>query len=207
MVGMPSLGDARIAVMEYRALGPVRRLVAPEFLYELADRAAPRLLGWHLESRVDGMLSKLALTEVEAYRFDDPASHSFGGPRGRNVVMFDRPGLLYVYRSYGLHWCANVVCGKVGEGSAILLRAGTVIAGEETMISRRGRSANLTTGPGNLCQALGLTGLHNKIDLFDPRSPVRLLPGKPPSSIRITPRIGISKAIDKPWRFLAVEPG
>lgn len=181
--------------------------MTPRFLFELADQAAPQLLGWHLESRVGGMLTSLALTEVEAYRFDDPASHSFGGPRGRNVVMFDRPGLLYVYRSYGLHWCANVVCGDVGEGSAILLRAGTVIEGEEPMIKRRGRSANLTTGPGNLCQALGIDEGHNGLDLFDTRSPLWLLPGTPPPSIRITPRIGISKAIDKPWRFLAVEPG
>ncbi len=142
------------------------------------------------------------LTEVEAYRQDDPASHSFGGPRGRNVIMFDRPGLLYVYRSYGIHWCANVVCGPEGVGSAILLRAGRPLVGEETMVVRRGRSSNLTVGPGNLCSALGITGSHNGIDLLNSTSGIRLIPGPAPEEIRITPRIGITKATDRPWRFL-----
>ncbi|MGH8925734.1 MAG: DNA-3-methyladenine glycosylase [Acidimicrobiia bacterium] len=177
------------------------------FLDRTADLAAPRLLGWHLVSHIDGVRTEVVLTEVEAYRQDDPASHSYGGPRGRNVVMFDRPGLLYVYRSYGVHWCANVVCGEVGVGSAILLRAGRPISGQAAMARRRGRNTNLTSGPGNLCQALGITGLENGLDLFNADSPVRLTEGEPPANIAVTPRIGISKAIEVPWRFLTSQRG
>ncbi len=154
-------------------------------------------------SSVGGEHTEIALTEVEAYRQDDPASHSFGGPRGRNMIMFERSGLLYVYRSYGIHWCANVVCGPVGVGTAVLLRSGRPVAGRETMVRRRGRSTNLATGPGNLCQALGITGELNGTDLLDEKSPVRLLPGTAPAKFVSTPRIGISKAIDVRWRFVA----
>ena len=178
-------------------------VTALSFLNLTADEAAPRLLGCRLMSNVDGLETEVALTEVEAYRSDDPASHSYGGPRGRNVVMFERAGLLYVYRSYGIHWCANVVCGPVGMGTAVLLRSGRPIAGEGTMTRRRGRSINLTRGPGNLCQALGITGELNGSDLLDETSPVRLLPGSPPADFVATPRIGISKAMDMPWRFVA----
>lgn len=174
------------------------------FLNLLADQAAPHLLGWRLVSNVDGLHTEISLTEVEAYRSDDPASHSYGGPRGRNVVMFERPGLLYVYRSYGIHWCANVVCGGVGVGSAILLRAGRPISGSDIMERRRGRTTNLTSGPGNLCQALAIDGSHNALDLLDATSPIRLQAGPPPAKIEVTRRIGISKAVETPWRFLAV---
>lgn len=180
-------------------------VTAPAFLDETADLAAPRLLGWRLRSLIGDTPTEIGLTEVEAYRSDDPASHSFGGPRGRNLVMFDRPGLLYVYRSYGIHWCANVVCSPKGEGSAILLRAGAPCEGEAVMVARRGRRNPLAIGPGNLCQALGVTSEHNQIDLFDPTSPLRLLPGPPPHQVLATPRIGISKAVDVPWRFVAQE--
>jgi DNA-3-methyladenine glycosylase len=173
----------------------------------VADEAAPRLLGWRLVSKVDGQHAEIALTEVEAYRSDDPASHSYGGPRGRNVIMFERPGLLYVYRSYGIHWCANVVCGGIGVGSAVLFRSGRPVTGEETMERRRGRATSLTTGPGNLCKALGIDGSHNGLDLLDPTSPIRLLPGPPPANIEITRRIGITKAVETPWRFVAINGG
>lgn len=117
--------------------------------------------------------------------------------------MFERPGLLYVYRSYGIHWCANVVCGEVGIGSAILLRSGRPVSGSEIMEKRRGRATNLTTGPGNLCQALAIDGSHNGLDLLDLSSPVRLLPGPTPVKIEVTRRIGITKAVETPWRFVA----
>ncbi len=182
-------------------------VTAPAFLDQTADLAAPKLLGWHVSSSIGGKATEIQLTEVEAYRSDDPASHSFGGPRGRNVVMFERPGLLYVYRSYGIHWCANVVCGPEGMGSAILLRAGRPVAGEQDMARRRGRENNLTTGPGNLCQALGIDGSHNGLDLFDPRSAIQLRHGESPPSIRTTPRIGITKGVEQPWRFIAEEVG
>ena len=115
--------------------------------------------------------------------------------------MFKRPGLLYVYRSYGIHWCANVVCGPEGVGSAILLRAGRPLVGEETMVVRRRRSSNLTVGPGNLCSALGITGSHNGIDLLDVSSPIQLTPGLGPAEIVVSPRVGITKATELPWRF------
>lgn len=178
-------------------------VTAPAFLSEPADLAAPQLLGWHLTTQIDDVVTTVELTEVEAYRSDDPASHSYGGPRGRNVVMFDRPGLLYVYRSYGIHWCANVVCGPGGVGSAILFRAGRPIAGEDEMARRRGRSINLAKGPGNLCQALGINGTHYGIDLMEKNAPVRLSRGADMPRYRRTPRIGISKAQDRLWRFLA----
>ncbi|CAN5219704.1 DNA-3-methyladenine glycosylase [soil metagenome] len=180
-------------------------VTAPALLSETADLAAPQLLGWHLTTQIDGVVTTVELTEVEAYRFDDPASHSFGGPRGRNLVMFERPGLLYVYRSYGIHWCANVVCGPEGVGSAILFRAGRPTAGEEEMARRRGRSINLARGPGNLCQALGINGAHYGVDLMEANAPIRLIPGTEMLSYRRTSRIGISKAQDRLWRFLADE--
>ena len=116
--------------------------------------------------------------------------------------MFGLPGHLYVYRSYGIHWCANVVTEPEGVGSAVLLRGGTVISGVETAVQRRGRSDHLTDGPGKLCQALGITGAHDGLSLSDPRSPVRLLEGHP-LAFSTTPRIGITKATDLSWRFVA----
>ena len=164
---------------------------------------APLLLGWRIRTRIGGALTELRITEVEAYHQDDPASHSFGGPRGRNVVMFESPGRLYVYRSYGIHWCANVVCGPAGTGAAVLLRAGLPTTGLQTMIERRGRVDHLADGPGKLTQALGISERHNGVDLFSLRSEVRLLTGPAPTDIRVTTRIGISKATEVPWRFVA----
>ncbi len=167
-----------------------------------AEEVAPQLLGWRLISTIDNITTEIELTEVEAYSQDDPASHSYGGLRPRTAVMFGPPGRMYVYRSYGVHWCANVVCGPEGLGAAVLLRAGRPRQGTERMIERRRRTQRLATGPGNLTQALGISGKHNGTDLFAPSSVVRLRPGSPPSTYLRTTRIGITKATDKPWRFV-----
>jgi DNA-3-methyladenine glycosylase len=151
------------------------------------------------------------IVEVEAYRgADDPASHAHRGPTARNATMFGRPGLLYVYRSYGIHWCANVVAGTEGVAEAVLLRAVEPVAGIDSMRRRRGdrvAERDLANGPGKLCAALGIDGTHDGVDLLDPASPVRLLRDdvRPPSRPLATTRIGITKAVDRPWRY--VVPG
>jgi DNA-3-methyladenine glycosylase len=175
----------------------------PRFLLEPADLAAPQLLGWHLRSIVGGVLTEVRLTEVEAYSPDDPASHAFNGIRPRNAAMFGPPGTLYVYRSYGIHWCANIVVGDENTGAAVLVRAGRAVVGIDHMVSRRGRESDLLNGPGRLTQALAIDLSHNGLDLFSPDSPIRLTPGEAPLTIRATPRVGISKAIERPWRFVS----
>jgi DNA-3-methyladenine glycosylase len=160
---------------------------------------APALIGWRmLVGGVGG-----TIVEVEAYREDDAASHSYGGPRGRNVVMFGPPGFAYVYRSYGIHWCLNLVCGPEGAGAAVLLRAIEPTHGLDEMRRRRGLSDErlLCSGPGRLTQALRVTGEHDGLSL----EVAPFLFSKPgvPYSVRTTTRIGITKAAERPWRFVA----
>lgn len=165
--------------------------------------AARGLLGMRLRSEAGGEVTEVLLTEVEAYGGDgDPASHAYRGPGRRNASMFRPAGTLYVYRSYGIHWCTNVVTGPEGRGEAVLLRAGVPVAGEEVMARRRGRVDHLADGPGKLTQALGITGDLDGSDVFS--GPVRLLPGREVGEEEITtgPRVGISRATDRPWRFL-----
>jgi DNA-3-methyladenine glycosylase len=167
--------------------------------------AAQRLLGAALTGRgVSAMI-----VEVEAYGgpldgpWPDAASHSFRGRSGRNLVMFGPAGRLYTYRSHGIHVCANVVCAFDGVAGAVLLRAAAVEAGLDTARARRGdttRPAALARGPGNLCSAVGITMDDNGIDLFDPKSPVRLTLGEDHAGLS-GPRVGVSKAADRPWRF------
>jgi DNA-3-methyladenine glycosylase len=176
----------------------------PSFLTDSADQAAPRLLGWHMVSTIGALQTEVRLTEVEAYSPDDPASHAFNGLRPRNAAMFGPPGTLYVYRSYGIHWCANVVCGDEGIGAAVLVRSAVPIGGVVHMVERRRRVSDLLNGPGKFTQALGIDLSHNGLDLFDPDSPVRLVSGVPPATIEATPRIGISRAVERPWRFVSV---
>ncbi len=158
------------------------------------------------------------IVEVEAYEPDDPASHSFIGPRPRTKSMFGPPGHLYVYRSYGIHWCANVVCSRPGVGSAVLLRAGEPITGEALMAERRSpmmATRMLCSGPGKLCAALAIGATHDGVDLCGRGSALRLVapagvdtargpagwaPGH--RDVVVTRRIGISKAVDRPWRWL-----
>lgn len=163
--------------------------------------AAPRLLGSTL--RVGSCAG--VIVEVEAYRgSDDAASHARMGPTGRNAPMFGPPGVLYVYFTYGMHWCANVVTGPAGQGQAVLLRAVEPTEGRMEMRARRPkarRDADLTNGPAKLCAAFGIDGAHNGTSLVD--GPVRVELGLPsaPAAIRRGPRIGISAAVDLPWRF------
>lgn len=167
------------------------------------EEAAPKLLGTFLVSEVDGKSVRLRITEVEAYKgSEDPASHAYRGMTARNDSMFRAPGTLYVYRSYGIHNCANTAVGPEGVGWGILMRGGEVVEGEGTVRMRRGRSDNLTNGPGKVCQALGIELGHNGTNLLDEHSPIRLEPGIPADYVMATPRIGISKARERAWRFV-----
>jgi DNA-3-methyladenine glycosylase len=151
------------------------------------------------------------LTEVEAYEGEsDPGSHAFRGRTRRTDVMFGPPGRAYVYFTYGMHWCMNVVCGPDGFASAVLLRAGEVIEGEDLARSRRPRSSDrdLARGPARLTKALAIDGTYGGVDLFDARSPLQLALSSPadPAAIRIGPRVGVGGAgAAIPWRFWLAE--
>ncbi len=169
-----------------------------------AAAAARRLLGSTLVSTVDRLETRGAIVETEAYLgLDDPASHAHAskGRNSRNDAMFSGPGTLYVYVSYGIHHCINVVTGAEGDPAAVLIRALEPVRGLEAMAERRGRSTELCSGPGRLSQALGISMRHNYHDLALP--PVRLLPGTavPDADIGVSGRIGISRAADWPLRF------
>ncbi len=141
------------------------------------------------------------IVETEAYSPDDPASHSFGGRTSRNATMFGPPGRLYVYRSYGVHWCANVVSDEDGVGAAVLLRALEPSAGLDMMRARRGVDDPylLAAGPGRLTQALGISGAHDGLDLASPPF-VLVAPESPPDVVEST-RVGITRAGHRPWRY------
>ncbi|KQT59760.1 3-methyladenine DNA glycosylase [Methylobacterium sp. Leaf456] len=140
-----------------------------------------------------------AIVETEAYDRTDPASHSFSGPTKRNASMFGPPGRAYVYRSYGLHWCLNLVCEP---GSAVLLRALAPSAGLDTLRARRGLTdpRRLCAGPGRLAQALGIDSSYDGVPVD--RAPFAWEPPAGPVSVAATTRIGITKGADTPWRFL-----
>ena len=166
---------------------------------------AAGLLGWTLESSIGEGTTAVTITETEAYAGKlDPASHAFRGPTARNRSMFGPAGTANVYRSYGIHWCLNVVVGNEAVPHAVLIRGGEPTAGRAMMCERRGRDRNLTDGPGKLCAALGVTGALDGADLR--RAPLRIRPGPGigERSVARTPRIGITKAADLPWRFVAV---
>ena len=167
------------------------------FFDRSVHEVAPDLIGATL--LVNGVGGRLI--EVEAYHQTDPAAHSFRGPTERNAVMFGPPGYAYVYRSYGIHWCLNFVCEAKGSASAVLIRAIEPTVGLAAMRRRRGIADErlLCSGPGRLCEALGITRAHNGLALDDP--PFRLLARDGEAEVLTGPRIGITKAADKPWRY------
>jgi DNA-3-methyladenine glycosylase len=183
-----------------------RQPTAPSLRRLLAgppDLAARGLLGCALTA--GGVTVRL--TETEAYAGTrDAASHAFRGRTPRNAVMFGPAGFAYVYFTYGMHWCLNVVCGVDGEASAVLLRAGEVVRGLATARARRPAArtdAELARGPARLCSALGITGAMNGVDMLAPGSLLRLrrLRAEPVAEVAQGPRVGVTGAHDVPWRF------
>jgi DNA-3-methyladenine glycosylase len=179
---------------------------ARSFLARPSTVVAPELLGHVLARRLpDGAVLRARIVECEAYQEGDPASHSFRGPTPRNEVMFGPAGHVYVYFTYGMHWCMNIVTGRRGEGSAVLLRAAEPLDGVEEMARRRGRDRvrDLCAGPAKWTQAFGVDRACNGEDVVRGRrlwlergSPV------PPSGIEVTSRVGVNVAADRPWRFV-----
>lgn len=170
------------------------------FLTQPVLDVAPRLLGATLRH---GDVA-VRLTEVEAYDGpNDPGSHAFRGMTPRNQVMFGEPGHLYVYFTYGMHFCANVVCGPEGRPSAVLLRAGEVVEGIETARRRRISSTDrdLARGPARLCQALGIERAHDGADLTAGALTLTAGDPAPADRIRTGPRVGLRLAAERPWRF------
>jgi DNA-3-methyladenine glycosylase len=173
-----------------------RRLKADDFGGD-AHAVARTLIGCTL--LVDGVGG--VIVETEAYDREDPASHSHAGPTPRNQAMFGPPGHAYVYRSYGIHWCLNFVCREEGHGAGVLIRAIEPTAGLDRMRTRRGleEARLLCSGPGRVGQALGITRELNGLRLD--RAPFEVLAAPSEAGIVTGPRIGISKAMDVPWRF------
>jgi DNA-3-methyladenine glycosylase len=168
-----------------------------EFFARSVHEVAPELIGATL--LVDGVGG--TIVELEAYDQDDPASHSFRGRTRRTASMFGPPGHAYVYRSYGVHWCLNLVCAPDGRAEAALVRALEPTRGLETMRERRGVEAAraLCSGPGKLCQALAVTRVHDGRPLDE--LPFDLLARKSKPPLAVGTRIGISQAVEQPWRY------
>ncbi len=167
------------------------------FFNRSVHEVAPELIGATL--LVDGIGGMIV--EVEAYHHTDPAAHSYVGRTERNAVMFGPPGYAYVYRSYGIHWCLNFVCEEEGSASAVLIRALEPAQGMAAMRRRRGlrEERALCSGPGKLCEALGVTHKHNGLPLD--RTPFELRARGEVPDVVSGVRIGITKAADKPWRY------
>jgi DNA-3-methyladenine glycosylase len=169
-----------------------------EFFARSVHEVAPELVGCTL--LVDGVGGRIV--EVEAYAPDDPASHGFRGPTQRNRTMFGPAGHAYVYRSYGVHWCLNLVCAGEGVAEAALIRALEPTAGVERMRGRRGLDAErlLCSGPGRLCQALAVRAKHDGLPLDRP--PFELLTAERPVEVDTGLRVGITRAAELPWRYV-----
>jgi DNA-3-methyladenine glycosylase len=172
-------------------------VIGPQFFDRSVHDVAPDLVGVTL--LVDGVGGPIV--EVEAYDHEDPAAHGYRGRTERNASMFGAPGHAYVYRSYGIHWCLNFVCSSTGSAEAVLIRALEPRHGLEAMRARRGLDDErlLCAGPGRLCQALGITREHDGLPLDRP--PFELLPRDEMPALAVGPRVGITKATDRPWRY------
>jgi DNA-3-methyladenine glycosylase len=168
-----------------------------EFFARSVHEVAPELIGATL--LVDGVGGRIV--EVEAYDQDDPASHSFRGRTVRTASMFGPPGHAYVYRSYGIHWCLNLVCAEGGRAEAALVRALEPTCGLDAMRGRRGLEPPraLCSGPGKLCQALGITRAYDGLALDEP--PFELLARESEPPLVVGPRVGITRAVEQRWRY------
>jgi len=196
-----------------RSSGDVLVTMPRGFFERPVVEVAPELLGCLVEHNSPEGRVVVRLTEVEAYNgAGDPGSHAFRGQTARNAVMFGRAGHVYVYFTYGMHWCMNLVCGPVGIASAVLLRAGQVLEGVDLAKARRTaarRDAELARGPARLTMTLGVDGSTNGADACDPTSTLRIRPGDPvpPTLVHCGPRIGLTVATERPWRYwVAGEP-
>jgi len=180
-------------------------LVDRDLLTGTAVQTAPLLLGALVRSRIDGVPVLARITEVEAYEGErDAASHAYRGLTKRTAVMFGEAGHLYCYFVYGMHWCANIVCGEPGTAAAVLLRAAEIVEGESWARSRGAKSvpaAKIASGPARLARALGLSGADSGVDLLDERSPVQLVSLAPPGPYESGPRVGVAAAAELSWRF------
>lgn len=168
--------------------------------------AAKALLGWKLiHDSPEGGMTAGYIVETEAYNQEDPASHAYGGKRIANAALFAPAGTIYVYFTYGMHYCFNIVTGNLGHGQGVLIRALQPVDGLELMKHRRKRQdeKNLCNGPAKLVQAMGITKAYGGTKLN--QGAIRLEPGVTPELIVQTTRIGISKAVDQPWRFYIAE--
>jgi DNA-3-methyladenine glycosylase len=184
------------------------RLLTPEFFARPVLEVAPDLLGAKVRHVGPAGPVAVRLTEVEAYAGEqDPGSHAFRGRTPRTAVMFGPPGRVYVYFTYGMHWCMNLVCGPDGEASAVLLRAGEVVEGADLATARRTTARSpreLARGPARLTVALGVDGSHDGADATDPASCLTLHAGRPPRGavVRTGPRVGVAgDGAGHPWRF------
>ena len=185
-----------------------RGRVLPRSFYDRpVERVARDLLGAVVESETEQGVVGVRLVEVEAYAGeDDPASHAWRGPTPRTELMFGRPGVAYVYFTYGMHWCVNAVCGPRGTASAVLLRAGEVVTGLDLARERRGPAVpdrRLASGPANLARALGLDGGWHGEGLVSSSGRLRIRAGAPVADeeVVIGPRVGITRGVETAWRF------